>query len=643
MTFGLRRFELRTKVSFSYRQKIEYKIRTVLKLLAFREQHVLVQFWSPCIVGNKQLLKSLHQPYGIGVVSEELCFYRRDSENNTFLVNKGHEEYNLSPPARVFSRELPEWSLDLIHYNPKDFPLQESALRCNLHGYLALPVFDSTTGLCVGVIELLTSFTYVGYAFEVQQVHRALKTENLTSPQAYDSPTSKVPNERRQNKLDKISGILKTVCDTHSLPLAQTWAVSPTSTFVSHNKVIEKTCSSFDSRCIGKVCMSTTSLPYHVRDLDKWHFREACKQQHLDKFRGFVGRALLSHGSCYCQDVTELSEEEYPLVHNARISRLSSSFTIFLHSVEGDYDEFVLEFFLLLDNEDGRLVLNLVETLKHEVEVASAFELGGVSPIDVFGPPSDVSYLSLSIKPHTIQISSATYEMYSCDSESSFDNFATTSKNHPLKQYKGKIDSVTSKRFCLEGGFSSLPMPQQKHLQHSSSSCLAIRVAVFVVLKAKRWSCSSKKHKFYGRWWSCGKHRYLPSKLSQPGLYHTGKPEHNTNIVSTYLDDQRLSCSGFVDANPKPSVNNVLNMGLTVKAMFKDDMIKFHFPISSGLSELENEVARRLNVKGRRLCLNYKGEGNDLVPITCDAELQTLPEILSGNTIVKLLVQLAHD
>ena len=154
---------------------IEEKIRIVLKLLSFREQHVLVQFWLARVAGKHQLLTTSDQPFGVGVATEELCSYRRDSERNVFLVDKDHAEEDISPPARVFRQGLPEWTSDLINYEPKDFPQQECAIRCNLHGYLALPVFDSTTNLCVGVIELLMSSKTTDYAFEVQQVHNALK------------------------------------------------------------------------------------------------------------------------------------------------------------------------------------------------------------------------------------------------------------------------------------------------------------------------------------------------------------------------------------------------------------------------------------------------------------------------------------
>ncbi|MFS7888360.1 putative PB1 domain-containing protein [Helianthus anomalus] len=375
-----------------YHQEITYKIRAALKILTFREQHVLVQFWSPRGVGKHQMLTTIDQPFGLGVASEELCFYRRESEHQTFLVDKDHEEEDVGPPARVFRRGLPEWTSDITAYETKDFPQQDCAIRCKLHGYLALPVFNSTTGLCVGVLELLTFSKLKDVAYEVEHIHRVLKTVNLASPQVFevfDVPASNVSNELSNTESDKIYDILKRVCDTHRLPLAQTWTLSPFTTYFAHENGIEKGCCSFDTRCVGKVCMST-ALPRYVRDMNTWTFIEASKTCHLEKSWGVAGRALSSRGACFCGDVTKLDVEEYPLVHYAHISRLTGCFAIFLHSIEGKND-FVLEFFLPSDINDSRHVLDLVQTLKQSIEAASGFELGDGSSMEIVGSPTDSS------------------------------------------------------------------------------------------------------------------------------------------------------------------------------------------------------------------------------------------------------------
>ncbi|GKD01519.1 NIN-like protein [Tanacetum coccineum] len=263
----------------------------------------------------------------------------------------------------------------------------------------------SCIGLCAGVIEVLMRSKYLTYDYEVKLIHDALKvsvlplksdynifrtaynlqivvilqTHNLACPQVFNGPAWNVP---RQIEMDKILGTLKNVCDIHSLPLAQTWAVSRVTSSVFHDKGLKKSCSSFDTKCIGKVCMSTAGLPFHVRDLGVWKFMEACKERHLDKFRSFVGKVLSSRGSCFCRDVIKLKEEEYPLVHYARIYKLTGCFTIFLHSVKGD-DDYVLEFFLPFGMEDINYVQHLVQTLKQKFDVHSGFELGDTSPMDL--------------------------------------------------------------------------------------------------------------------------------------------------------------------------------------------------------------------------------------------------------------------
>ncbi|PWA87190.1 NIN-like protein [Artemisia annua] len=247
-------FEVRAGNIDKHDQTIHDKIKAALKLLALRKPHVLVQFWSPRVVGTHQELATTDQPFGLGVSDDQrLISYRRDSECKIY----DEEEDIISPLVRVFRQGLPEWSLDITNYLPKDFPQQECAIRCNLHGYLALPVFDPTTTLCVGVLELLMS--------------------------------------------------------------------------------------------------SMTNSFYY--------------------------------GSCFCVDVTKLSQDDYPLVHHASKWGLSSCFAIYFHSVETNVG-YVLEFFLPSRLEDSRCMLNLVQMMKHKIiEIASGFELDDInSPIQVIGP-----------------------------------------------------------------------------------------------------------------------------------------------------------------------------------------------------------------------------------------------------------------
>nr|XP_043610490.1 protein NLP6-like [Erigeron canadensis] len=371
-------------------EEVKDKIQKALTSLTLRNQCNLVQFWSPCSDGKYKLLKTVDQPFVFGIPDEGLCSYRRESERNWFPVDQKCEEEELVPVARVFKRQLPEWTSDVMNYCSKNYPLQDSAMRLNLHGYLVLPVFDSFTMLCVGVLELITSLKHLDCAYEVQEIHRSLKAVNLTSAQPFNCPTSYVNYENRQPELDEIFTILKDVCDTYKLPLAQTWTVSSWSSFVAAGKKIETACSSFNSSCIGKVCLSATALPFNVHDLRFWNFREACRERHLLKSQGVVGWALSSRGSSFCADVTELGEAEYPLVHNARMNGLRSCFAIYLNSREHDHN-YVLEFFLPVHMKEDADLQNMIQKLKMHVKLSSNFQCGDQLCTELFGRPMELN------------------------------------------------------------------------------------------------------------------------------------------------------------------------------------------------------------------------------------------------------------
>ncbi|PWA55979.1 NIN-like protein [Artemisia annua] len=331
---------------------------TALSDLRFREPHVLVQFWSPDTLWKRFLLTTLNQPFGIGAVDEGLYLYRLESESRIYVVD-GKQTEDLGPPGRVYRRKLPEWSLDVNGWstgqNVKDW-----STSCNIHGYINLPVFEPDSGICVGVLEIVASSKYVDYAFEVKEVSRALKIQ--------------IADERRQHELNEISSCLKTVCDIQDIPLAQTWTLAGYNSFVSNSGKLERSCSSYNSTCIGKVCMSTYDLPYYIRDFSMWGYHVACKETHLEKSRGIVGRSLSSRVTYFCMNVTELDKDEYPLVPHARLNGITSCLAVYLRSIGRDV-EYVIEFVLPPRSANVAGLQRLVKTMKHQVEKASSVQL----------------------------------------------------------------------------------------------------------------------------------------------------------------------------------------------------------------------------------------------------------------------------
>nr|GEU58792.1 hypothetical protein [Tanacetum cinerariifolium] len=600
-------FDPGAETTVPHYMKIKEKIRAALKLLTFRYEHVLVQFWSARDVGRHKLLTTIDQPFGVGVIDDGLHSYRRESERNLYLVDKDDEEQDISPPARVFRRGVPEWSSDLTNYRPEDFPQQDSAIRCNLHGYLALPVFDSVTSLCVGVLELLTSSIYTTYAFEVQQVYKALKRQNLTSPQVHDCATPKVPNESRQMELDKIFEEYPLVHSARMSGLMSCFTVFMHSVEGDVDYVLEF--------FLQLDCKDSR----HVLDLVQ------TLKQKVEVASGFV--------------LGEISPAEFiGPPQSIQISSITTANTLAFGMDSSDPESFLA---------------NVVRNESANVSTYSSYKENSVNKQGNIITNSDVLVWN-DAKSGSINVAgsckndNATSTIVIKQKTSETINDAEEKSKGLKRGRKRKIDLITMeavekhvgkpigeaaesvgvsrstlKRFCRENGIFSWPMPKQsrkacyvtdpklslesgseQRLKRCSRPCIDMGLLVLMVIRVKRWSCSSKHRDFSGKWWRCGRHTYIPSMSDT--IYQV-TPE------------------------------------MTVKATFKDDMIKFRVPISAGLMELENEVAQRFGLKGKRIRLKYNDEAGDLLLLTCDDALQTLPELLASNTSIRLLVELACE
>nr|GEV93625.1 NIN-like protein [Tanacetum cinerariifolium] len=133
-----------------------------------------------------------------------LYMYRLESEQRIFAIEEEHKE-ELGPPGRVYCQKFPEWSFG-IHTLPVRQYVHNLAACYDIHGYINLPVYEPDNGCCVGILELITSSNCIDYAFEVHEILRALKEENLRSSNIFEDHSfyTQVRDERRQNELDEI-------------------------------------------------------------------------------------------------------------------------------------------------------------------------------------------------------------------------------------------------------------------------------------------------------------------------------------------------------------------------------------------------------------------------------------------------------
>ncbi|KAL2527748.1 Protein NLP7 [Abeliophyllum distichum] len=332
------------------------------------EQHVLAQVWAPVKTGGRYVLTTSGQPFVLDPNSNGLHQYRLVSMRYMFSVDGDTEVLGL--PGRVFRQKLPEWTPNVQYYSSKEFSRLNHALHYNVRGTLALPVFEPSGQSCIGVLELIMTSQKINYAPEVDKVCKALEAVNLKSSDILDHQSTQICNEGRQNALAEILEILTVVCETHTLPLAQTWVPCRHRSVLADGGGFKKTCSSFDGSCMGQ-WMLTCGV-----------FVMLVPEHHLQKGQGVTGRAFASHNSCFCPDITEFCKTEYPLVHYARMFGLKSSFAICLRSTHTENDDYVLEFFLppnILEYRDQQIILDSIfETMKQHfgsLRVASGKDL----------------------------------------------------------------------------------------------------------------------------------------------------------------------------------------------------------------------------------------------------------------------------
>jgi hypothetical protein len=98
----------------------------------------------------------------------------------------------------------------------------------------------------------------------------------------------------RRAVLAEISEVLMAVCETHNLPVAQTWVPG---SHLAHDKPANNKKSRIESggssgsgsHGSSRVCLRTGDCPHYVKDSKMWGFRQACLEHFLDKGQGVPG------------------------------------------------------------------------------------------------------------------------------------------------------------------------------------------------------------------------------------------------------------------------------------------------------------------------------------------------------------------
>nr|GFA61013.1 hypothetical protein [Tanacetum cinerariifolium]GFA63387.1 hypothetical protein [Tanacetum cinerariifolium] len=548
---------------------VKERITFALKEFRFRDKGVLVQFWSPVAVRNRWLLTTWDQPFGVGGADEGLYSHRLKSELLAIVVDVEDTE-ELRPQ---------------------------------------------------GVLEIITSSNYVDYAFEVQEVSRALKNQNLKSPHVFEDPTFCVADERRQYELDGISKILKAVCDDQKLPLAQTWALSGHASFVANSGNIEYSCSSFNRSCIGKVCISTYDLPFYCPDLTTWDFLKSCRERHLENSQGVVGRSFSSRGSWFCRDVTELDEG----------------------------------------------VQRLMKSVKQHIQNASCMQLDIMSAPQVIG---GLPIMSWNLESPPLPITSLTEKEVPQDSvDMEEDNMENEPSNSPavgtnqntapyLEQGIVNFDNnpgTVRKKRKRKRSESSITLEEiKKHFGKTMDDAAAILNISRSTLKR---IC---RNRGIARWpYRIGTDRSDSlMKLDQTDIgVHTSdgslapvfgvsnEPLGTTTITHdpANITEKGKHVSPTRTNPPDESIVASRVENVVIKATYEKNTVKFPFCSLDGLVKLKELIATRFQLKHESFRLKYWDEDGDMILILCDNDMShailSASDPPDSNAVIKLFVQ----
>ncbi|PNY04272.1 protein NLP6-like [Trifolium pratense] len=716
------------------------------------EQNVLAQVWAPVRNGNRYKLTTSGQPFVLDPHSNGLHQYRTVSLMYMFSVDGENDEI-LGLPGRVFQQKLPEWTPNVQYYSSKEYSRLNHALHYNVRGTLALPVFEPPGQSCVAVLELIMTSQKINYAPEVDKVCKALEAVNLRSSEILEYPYSQVLfttmhdafslfivtivicNEDRQNALSEILEILTVVCETHNLPLAQTWVPCRHRSVLAHGGGLKKSCSSFDGYCMGQVCMSITEVAFYVIDSHTWGFHDACVEHHLQQGQGVAGRAFLSQNMCFCENITQFCKTDYPLVHYALMFDLTSCFSICLQSFHTGNDEYVLEFFLPPSisefSEHKALLGSILATMKQNfqsLKVASGFELGEDGSIEIVeilngrvhsrlesvpiiqseklstrhddaSPNMDEGVLPLDPLQQKIITSfddindRGILDDNPGGSIARISSLETKTKKKTSQRKRGKAEKsisldvlqnyfsgslkdaakslgvcpTTMKRICRQHGISRWPSRKIKKVNRSLSKLKCVIESVHGVEGAFGLNSptTSPLHIASNKLEHQTSLSIMPSEpkmnendfdasKSQPqepfiGMLIEGADSCSKDLknmcplADAVLEDHILEASR---TNPPcfdyaPLAQKEIKI-VTIKATYRDDIIRFRVSLNCGIVELREEISKRLKLEVGTFDIKYLDDDQEWILVACDADLQECIDILtsSGSNTIRLVV---HD
>ncbi|CAL4912401.1 unnamed protein product [Urochloa decumbens] len=385
-------FQPRQEVDATVKDRLRRALERIASLSQTQPGELLAQVWVPTVIGDRQVLTTCGQPFWLDSRNQRLANYRSVSMKYQFSADESARAQPLGLPGRVFVGRVPEWTPDVRYFSTEEYPRVRHAQFFDIRGSVALPIFEPRSRACLGVVELVMTTQKINYNAEIENICSALKEVDLRSTDVSSDPRANVSDTSYRAVVPEIIDVLRTVCERHELPLAQTWIPCICQAKRGSRHSDEK----------FKFCVSTVDEACYVRDPNVKGFQQACSDHHLFRGEGVVGRAFGTNEPCFFPDVTAYSKAQYPLSHHAKLFSLRAAVAIRLRSIRTGSLDYVLEFFLPVDcieSEEQRAMLNSlsvtiqqtcytlrVVSLKEMVDEGS-FETSTLTPAEFYDKP----------------------------------------------------------------------------------------------------------------------------------------------------------------------------------------------------------------------------------------------------------------
>ncbi|CAF2065254.1 unnamed protein product [Brassica napus] len=659
----------------------------------------LIQLWVPVDRGGKRVLTTKEQPFSHDPMSQRLAHYREISENYQFSAEQEDSSSKdlVGLPGRVFLGQVPEWTPDVRFFKNEEYPRVQHAQDCDVRGTLAIPVFEQGSKTCIGVIEVVMTTQMVKLSPELDSICRALQAVDLRSTEVPVSPSLKGPDFSYQAALPEIRNLLRCACETHKLPLAQTW--------MSCLKQSKTGCRHNDHNYIH--CVSTIDDACYVGDPTVREFHEACSEHHLLKGQGVVGEAFLTNGPCFSSDVSSYKKSEYPLSHHATMFGLHGTVAIRLRCIHTGSADFVLEFFLpkdCRDIEEQRRMLNALSTImahvprslrtvtEKELEEEGDQMVSEVETLpkieetcEVHGSNSNPQHVGLAVdgelgfdygKGVSVVNENSTFSSGGGGSSRVTEKKKTKAEKNitldVLRQYfagslKDAAKSIgvcptTLKRICRQHGIQRWPSRKIKKVGHSLQKIQRVIDSVQGVsghhlpigsfyANFPNLASSQEQQSKQTTFLPPSSHSQ-PAKSSSPGssCSHTSSCSSETQVnKDDPMNKAREDTRSFKQTQTtqlSPSTSSQDDDFLRLKVSYEEEKIRFRMRNSRRLKDLLWEIAKRFGIEDvSRYDLKYLDEDNEWVLLRCDDDVEECVDVcrsFPGETI-KLLLQLSSQ